>query len=120
MKIIILLLFASVCYGQDSVVFSRSEITILANKYREYKHKALTADTLIPMLERSLAVKDTIIAVQQNYVDVVRRENDFYRLTEKMLRNEIQVLRKKAERSWYESPFLYFGLGVLTTILITK
>jgi flagellar biosynthesis chaperone FliJ len=111
-----MLLITSVAYGQkDSVVcLSKSEVLILANKIQLlqdssfYKSNVITAQgkLLLTYSDRVLVYEQQIQNRQQT-IDLVNQQNE-------ELKKQVEYLRPK----WYDDNRLWFGAGVLTTVIV--
>lgn len=112
----LMLLITSVAYGQkDSVVcLSKSEVLILANKIQLlqdssfYKSNVITAQgkLLLTYSDRVLVYEQQIQNRQQT-IDLVNQQNE-------ELKKQVEYLRPK----WYDDNRLWFGAGVLTTVIV--
>ena len=112
----LMLLMSSVAYGQkDSVVcLSKSEVLILANKIQLlqdsslYKSSVMNAQSkLLTTYEQRILVYEEQVQNRQKTIDLVNKQNE-------ELRKQVEYLRPK----WYDDNRLWFGAGVLTTVIV--
>lgn len=109
-------LSTSVVYGQkDSVVcLSKSEVLILANKIQLlqdsslYKSSVINAQgKLLTIYEQRALVYEEQVQNRQKTIDLVNKQNE-------ELQKQVEYLRPK----WYDDNRLWFGAGVLTTVIV--
>lgn len=114
--ICLMFLSTSVVYGQkDSVVcLSKSEILILANKIQLlqdsslYKSSIINAQgKLLTIYEQRALVYEEQVQNRQKTIDLVNKQNE-------ELQKQVEYLRPK----WYDDNRLWFGAGVLTTVIV--
>jgi hypothetical protein len=114
--ILMMIMCSSVAYGQkDSVMcLTKTEVLILANKIQllqdssQYKSSIITAQNkLILTYSDRVNVYDQQLQNRQQTLDLVSRQNE-------ELKKQVESLRPK----WYEDNRLWFGAGVLTTVIV--
>lgn len=114
--ICLMFLSTSVVYGQkDSVVcLSKSEVLILANKIQLlqdsslYKSSVINAQAkLLTTYEQRALVYEEQVQNRQKTIDLVNKQNE-------ELQKQVEYLRPK----WYDDNRLWFGAGVLTTVIV--
>lgn len=101
----------------DSVYcFTKKEITVLANRF-------IQAEDSISYFKALLLKKDSLSILQDSaYVKAVSqiklyRENV---ILWKRKEDEYKNIIKNNQPAWYNNKFLWFGLGVVATIIIAK
>lgn len=101
----------------DSVYcFTKKEITVLANRF-------IQAEDSISYFKALLLKKDSLSILQDSaYVKAVSqiklyRENV---ILWKRKEDEYKNIIKNNQPAWYNNKFLWFGLGVVATIIISK
>lgn len=114
--ICLMFLSTSVVYGQkDSVIcLSKSEVLILANKIQLlqdssiYKSSVINAQSkLLTIYEQRALVYEEQVQNRQKTIDLVNKQNE-------ELQKQVEYLRPK----WYDDNRLWFGAGVLTTVIV--
>lgn len=118
---IVILLFTNIsctfAIQKDSIFcFSKNEIITLANKVRGVQD-SITYFRVIG------AKKDSLIILQDSaYTNAIIQIKN-YKLKDDLWKKkelEYKNIIKKMEPAWYENKFIWFGLGVLTTIIVSK
>lgn len=122
MKFKILVLFFAVstfCYGQkrDSVVYlPKSDIVTLANKLQLLRDSLryngviiFEQDTLIRYYKQKNVVSEEEICNRESVITTLQVEN-------KQLQKTIELLEPK----WYEDKWLWFGSGVIATMMLSS
>ena len=96
--------------------FTKKEITVLANKFRE------TEDSVVYL--KALAIKkDSLILLQDSLYIKANSQIKLYNeniVAWKKKEAEYKTLLKNTEPKWYQNNFLWFGIGVFATLLIAK
>jgi hypothetical protein len=114
--IFLMILCSSVAYGQkDSVLcLSKPELLILANKIQllqdssKYKTSVINAQTtLLRTYSDRVLVYDEQLKNRQQTIELVNKQNE-------ELKKQVETLRPK----WYDDNRLWFGAGVLTTVIV--
>ena len=116
--IMMMVITTSVAYGQkekDSVMcLSKPEVLILANKLQTLQdssnHKSLVIEKqnrLITTYGELKLVNEERIKNQKETIDLVNKQNE-------ELKKQVELLRPK----WYDDNRLWFGAGVLTTVVV--
>lgn len=112
----LMVFITSVAYSQkDSVVcLSKSEVLILANKIQLlqdsslYKSSVMNAQSkLLTTYEQRVLVYEEQVQNRQKTIDLVNKQNE-------ELQKQVEYLRPK----WYDDNRLWFGAGVLTTVIV--
>jgi hypothetical protein len=114
--IVMMLIGTSVSYAQkDSVLcLSKSEVLILANKIQllqdssKYKTSIIDAQNkLLRTYSERVLVYDEQLKNRQETIELINQQN-------KELTRQVESLRPK----WYDDNRLWFGAGVLTTVIV--
>lgn len=112
----IMMMCSSVCYSQqDSVLcLTKPEVLILANRIQslqdssEYKTSLITAQSrLLFTYGERVSLYEQQLQNRQQTIDLVNAQND-------QLKKQVEELRPK----WYDDNRLWFGAGVLTTVVV--
>jgi hypothetical protein len=102
---------------KDSIFcFSKKEITVLANRVREVQDSVVYFRILGVKKDSLILLQDSAYSKAMLQLKNYKETTDIFRKREAEYKNVI----KNMQPAWYENKFIWFGLGVLTTILISK
>jgi vacuolar-type H+-ATPase subunit I/STV1 len=110
------MLSGSVVYGQkDSVLtLTKTEVVVLANKIQllqdssQYKSSIISAQNrLLMTYNERVSLYEQQLQTRQQTLDLVNKQNE-------ELKKQVETLRPK----WYDDNRLWFGAGVLTTVIV--
>jgi hypothetical protein len=124
MKVFLILLFSITSLNSifantnnDSLFcFTKKEIVLLANTFRQ------TQDSIF-YFKIITSKKDSLIVLQDSlYKKAVAQIKD-YKYTEDLWKKKEAEYKKiiiKQQPAWYDNKFLWFGIGVIATVIISR
>lgn len=96
--------------------FTKNEITILANRFRETEDSVVYLKALTIKKDSLIVLQDSLYLKANNQIKLYNENVMLWRKKESEYKNII----KNNEPKWYDSKFLWFGIGVFATLLIAK
>lgn len=96
--------------------FTKKEITVLANKVRTIEDSITYFRALIVKKDSLIILQDTAYAKAISQLKLYKEANLLWKKKD----DEYKVIIKNSQPAWYNNKFIWFGLGVIATVIIAK